>query len=246
MAVHLSIRRIRTVSLAVSLAVFLAALAGLPEVAGAAHFKIHPGPEVAPGPQVKTVPAKGGTGIALMLRAAVSIRPEKAPETARIAPRTPVEPGSRPESMARPKNMAPTPVRAPRRADAGTTARGARTPFERGAKIKPGKDASIFINARNIPENDRLLQAYSAGEAAKSIGRAVPGLLDIAAEIYRAQAAAGTADKAYSLGNAMRDAVWRKETAAKLDTFMTARDTCPEVAEDSGASKPSIRLGNTC
>ena len=44
----------------------------------------------------------------------------------------------------------------------------------------------------------------------------------------------------------MRDAVWRKETAAKLDTFMTARDTCPEAAEDSGASKPSIGLGNTC
>ncbi len=106
--------------------------------------------------------------------------------------------------------MAPIPVRAPRRADAGTTARGARTAFERGAKIKlkAKKDASVYITSRNIPENDRLLEAYSADETAKNIGHAVPGLLDIATQTYRTQGAAGTANKTYSLADAMRDAVW--------------------------------------
>ena len=55
----------------------------------------------------------------------------------------------------------------------------------------------------------------------------------------------GTANQAYSLADAMRDAVWRKKTAAKLKTLMTARNTCTEV-EDSGVSKPSIGLGHTC
>ncbi len=53
-------------------------------------------------------------------------------------------------------------------------------------------------------------------------------------------------NKAYSLADAMRDAVWRKKTAAKLKTLMTARNTCPEAEEDSGASKPSIGPGTSC
>ena len=73
----------------------------------------------------------------------------------------------------------------------------------------------------------------------------MPGLLDIATQTYRTQGAAGTANKAYSLADAMRDAVWRKTTAAKLRALMTARNTCPEAEEDSGAAKPSIGLGNT-
>ncbi len=44
----------------------------------------------------------------------------------------------------------------------------------------------------------------------------------------------------------MRDAVWRRNTAAKLKTLMTARNTCPEAEEDSGASKPSIGPGTSC
>ncbi len=49
MAMHLSIGRIRSVSLAVSLVV----LAGLAAVSGAVHFLIQPSPEVAtaPGPR---------------------------------------------------------------------------------------------------------------------------------------------------------------------------------------------------
>ncbi len=374
MAVYLSIGRIRSVPLAVS----LVALVGLAVVAGAVYFPIHPGPEVEPGLQVKTVPgpgsaavaprpsgdgrraaearadsrveakaghdaepagppeprapaeppaeppkavapasaaaevepasavaksvsgtakapAKGETETALIREVAVSIRSVMAPETARIAtagavdagsaagasenragpagpraaasqplaprervavarrvveprdlvasptrvaPRNPVETGSRPQ------NLAPIPVRAPRRADAGTMARSARTMFERGAKIKLNKDASVYITARNIPENDRLLEAYSADRAAE--GSSAPGLLGIATQAYRTQAAAGTANKTYSLADAMRDAVWRKKTAAKLKTLMTARNACPEAEEDSGASKPSIGLGNTC
>ena len=145
-----------------------------------------------------------------------------------------------------PENMAPIPVRAPRRADGGTTARSARTPFERGAKIKLIKDADVYITARNIPKNDRLLEAYSAEQAANGTGHAAPGLLGIASQAYRIQASAGTANKAYSLADAMRDAVWRKKTAARLKTLMTARNTCPEAEADSGASKPSIGLGYTC
>ncbi len=163
-----------------------------------------------------------------------------------VEPRNSVEPSSRPENMARPEHMAPIPVRAPRRADAGTTARGARAMFERGAKIQLKMDANVYITSRNIPENDRLLEAYSADQAAKGIGHAVPGLLDIAAQAYRIQAAAGTANKTYSLADAMRDAVWRKKTAAKLKTLMTARNTCPEAEANSGASRPSIGFGNTC
>ncbi len=157
-----------------------------------------------------------------------------------VAPRNLVEPGSRL------KKMAPIPVRAPRRANAGTTARSARTLFERGAEIKLKRDAKVYITTRNIPENDRLLKAYSVDKAAKSSGNAAPGLLGIATQAYRTQGAGGTANKTYSLADAMRDAVWRKETAAKLKTLMTARNTCLEDASDSGQSKPTIGLGNIC
>ncbi len=304
MAVHLSIGRIRFVPLAVPLAVSLAALVGLAVVAGAVYLPIHPGPEVEPASAVaesvsgtRQAPAEIKTETALIHEVAVSVRPEKAPETARIAtagavdagpaagagekrvgttgpkaaasqplapreqvavarrvveprdlvaPRNLAEPDSRPENTARPENMAPIPARAPRRADTGTTARSDRTLFERGAKIelKAKKDANVYITSRNIPDSDRLLEAYSADQAAK--GSSAPGLLDIASQAYRTQASAGSANKAYSLADAMRDAVWRKKTAAKLKTLMTARNTCPEVEADSGASKPSIGFGNIC
>ncbi len=285
MAVHLSIGRIRSGSLAVSLVV----LVGLAAVAGAVHFLIQPSPEVATalGPRSdgqvetkarddtelagpyerapdaeRTAKASSGDqpgqnsnepaasrpaafepalpqGQVAVARRVVEPRDLVAPPTL-VAPRNLVEPGSRL------KNMAPIPVRAPRRANAGTTARSARTLFERGAEIKLKRDAKVYITTRNIPENDRLLKAYSVDKAAKSSGNAAPGLLGIAKQTYRAQGAAATANKTYSLADAMRDAVWRKKTAAKLKTLMTARNTCLEDASDSGQSKPSIGLGNTC
>ena len=178
-------------------------------------------------------------GQVAVVRRVVEPRDLVAPPTL-VAPRNLVEPGSRL------KNMAPIPVRAPRRANAGTTARSARTLFERGAEIKLKRDAKVYITTRNIPENDRLLKAYSVDKAAKSSGNAAPGLLGIATQAYRTQGAARTANKTYSLADAMRDALWRKKTAAKLKTLMTARNTCLEDASDSGRSKPSIGLGNTC
>ncbi len=92
MAVHLSIGRIRFVPLGVRLAVSLAALVGLAVVAGAVYLPIHPGPEVEPAsavaasvPGTRKAPAEVETETALNHEMAVSVRPEKAPETARIA-----------------------------------------------------------------------------------------------------------------------------------------------------------------
>ncbi len=53
-------------------------------------------------------------------------------------------------------------------------------------------------------------------------------------------------NKAYSLADAMRDAVWRKKTAARLKTLMSARYTCFDDASDPGKSKPSIGLRAAC
>ncbi len=51
---------------------------------------------------------------------------------------------------------------------------------------------------------------------------------------------------AYSLADAMRDAVWRKKTAARLKTLMSARYTCFDDGSDWGKSKPSIGLRAAC
>ncbi len=101
------------------------------------------------------------------------------------------------------------PAAAPQTAEA---ARDARTLFEKGKEIK--RDATVYITPRNIPKNDQFLKAYSADKAAK--GSSAPGLLDIVNQTYRTQSSAGTVTKAYSLADAMRDAVWRKNTAARL------------------------------
>ena len=56
-------------------------------------------------------------------------------------------------------------------------------------------------------------------QAAKRNGNAAPGLFGIATQAYRIQSAPGAANKAYTLADAMRDAIWRKKTAAKLKTL---------------------------
>ncbi len=88
------------------------------------------------------------------------------------------------------------------------------------------------------------MKAYSADQAAK--GSAAPGLLGIASQTYRTQASAGTANKAYSLADAMRDAVWRKNTAAKLKSLMSTQRACAEGAGDTGRRAPSIGLVAAC
>ncbi len=129
---------------------------------------------------------------------------------------------------------------------AEAAAREAKKLFEKGKEIKVKRDARVYITPRNIPKNDRFLKAYDADKAAENNANAAPGLLGIASQTYRTQSSAGTVNKAYSLADAMRDAVWRKKTAAKLKTLMSARYTCPNDGSDSGKSKPSIGLGAAC
>ncbi len=62
---------------------------------------------------------------------------------------------------------------AAQRAAAQTAAKRAAALFEKGAEIKIRKDANLYITARNIPENDRLLEAYNADRP--NGGRATPG-----------------------------------------------------------------------
>ncbi len=129
-------------------------------------------------------------------------------------------------------------------ATAQAAARDARTLFEKGKEIRIKRDANVYITPRNIPKGDRFLKAYSADKAAK--GSALPGLLGIASQAYRTQASAGTANKAYSLADAMRDAVWRKKTAARLKSLLSTQRACAGGAGDTGRSAPSIGLGAIC
>ncbi len=139
-------------------------------------------------------------------------------------------------SAAAPQAVAATP-----QAVKAAAARDAKKLFEKGKEIKIKRDANVYITPGNIPKNDRFLKAYSADRAAK--GSAVPGLLGIATQAYRTQASAGTANKAYSLADAMRDAVWRKKTAAKLKSLMSTQRAC---AGGADGTAPSIGLGAIC
>ncbi len=118
---------------------------------------------------------------------------------------------------------------------------GARTLFEKGKEIKIKRDAKVTITPQNIPKGDRFLKAYSADQAPGA--STAPGLLGIATQAYRTQASAGTTNKAYSLADAMRDAVWRKKTAAKLKSMTTSQSAC---AGGSAKKAPSIGLVATC
>ncbi|MEE9534369.1 MAG: hypothetical protein V3W06_08110, partial [Acidimicrobiia bacterium] len=122
--------------------------------------------------------------------------------------------------------------------------------FKRGAEIKLKKDASVYITARNIPENDRLLEPYNAdrpnaGRVQTRAGEAVavPGLLVIANQAYRAQDPSGQNDQTYSLADAMRDAVWRKNTAARLKSLTLSQSAC---ADGVARKTPSIGLIASC
>jgi len=137
------------------------------------------------------------------------------------------------------------PVATPQ-AIAAAAARDARTLFEKGTEIKIKRDAKVYITPRNIPKGDRFLKAYSADKAVRSTGIAAPGLLGIATQAYRTQASAGTANQAYSLADAMRDAVWRKTTAAKLKSLMSTQRACAGGANGTRRGAPSIGLGAFC
>ncbi len=122
--------------------------------------------------------------------------------------------------------------------------RDARTLFEKGKEIRIKRDANVYITPRNIPKNDRFLKAYSADQAPGA--SAAPGLLGIASQAYRTQSSAGTASRAYSLADAMRDAVWRKTTAAKLKSLMSRQRACAGGANGTSRGAPSIGFGAIC
>ncbi len=129
-------------------------------------------------------------------------------------------------------------------ATAQAAARDAKALFQKGKEIKIKRDANVYITPGNIPKNDRFLKAYAVDQAAK--GSAAPGLLGIATQAYRTQASAGTANKAYSLADAMRDAVWRKKTAAKLKSLMSTQRACAGGADGASRRAPSIGLVAAC
>ncbi len=106
-------------------------------------------------------------------------------------------------------------------------------PFKDGAVINVRKDANIYITARSIPENDRFLEAYKANwsnsaRAQSRLGEAsaLPGLLDIANQAHRAQDSNGLNGQAYYLADAMRDAIWRKNTANRLKALTLSQSAC--------------------
>ncbi len=153
-------------------------------------------------------------------------------------------------SASRPKNMAPIPTRAPRAAAAASMAvRSAAKLFQSGAEIRIEKDANLYITARNIPDNDSLLEAYNAdrpngGRVRTRFGEATmaPGLLGIAAQAHRAKGG-GQGSPTYSLADAMRDAIWRKETAARLKSLTVSQSAC---ADGAAKRTPSIGLIASC
>ncbi len=122
--------------------------------------------------------------------------------------------------------------------------------FKKGAGIDYKNDANIYIPARNIPENDRFLGVYKAdwsnsARAQSRLGEAsaLPGLLGIANQVHRAQDSNGLNDQAYYLADAMRDAIWRKTTAARLRSLTTSMSAC---AKGAVKKAPSIGLAAVC
>ena len=123
-------------------------------------------------------------------------------------------------------------------------ARDARTLFGRAGEIKVKRDAKVYITPQNIPKNYPLLKVYSADKATE--GTSAPGLFRIATQAYRSQASGDTTKKAYSLADAMRDAVWRKKTSAMLKSLMSTQRSCAEGADDTSRGALSIGLGAIC
>ena len=124
------------------------------------------------------------------------------------------------------------------------------TLFKSGTEIKIRKDAKVYITSRSIPENDRLLEAYNAdrsngGRVQTRFGKAtaIPGLLGIANQAHRAGDPNGQNDQAYSLADAMRDAIWRMNTSARLKFLTASQSAC---ADGAAGKTPSIGLIVIC
>lgn len=122
--------------------------------------------------------------------------------------------------------------------------------FHRGAKINVNKDAYLYITSRSIPKNAPLLEEYSTGrpnggrvQARSGEAATVPGLLGIATQVHRAQ---DQNSQAYSLADAMRDAIWRKRTAARLKALTIVSSACVGSGDTATKRVPPIDLDATC
>ena len=124
--------------------------------------------------------------------------------------------------------------------------------FKSSAKFTVQKDAEFYIISRNIPENFRVLEDFNAGRPNQGrvqtkIGVAigVAGLLDIMRQVLRAQNGGVPAGQAYMLTDAMRDAIWRKETAARLWVQATPEDSCDAISgeRDRSALATGLSIG---
>ena len=248
MAVHLSIGRITPIS--------CSALIGLAVAVGAAYFLFRSAPEAetaaisrasaaVPSP---TFPGSSARDLAPPLSRA-GMAGQEAADPAAAQPPVPAEPREFAVSMSRPEIMAPIPTQSPRAAEAGSRARRIAKLFEKGVEINIDRDASVYITSRNIPENDRLLEAYradipSGGGARTSAGKATvaPGLLGIATQAQRYKWR-DQANRTFTLADAMRDAIWRKKTAARLKAITTLQSAC---ADGMAMRAPSIGLATGC
>ena len=92
------------------------------------------------------------------------------------------------------------------------------------------------ITPRSIPENQPLLKSYSAagrngGLVKFRVGDidTLPGLLGIANQIHRAQDSRGQNAQSYTLADAMTDAIWRKNTAARLKAITASQRACADI-----------------
>ncbi len=234
MAVQFFIGRVLSASLAVSLVLALAVYFDAAAPAEAGHFLTHPvGTPAAPS----------------------------APSLAAQAGRLRTHPAGTPAAPSAPSVAAPAAAQADARSATQNTAQiraqngtgtssSAVTLFKKGADINVKKDANVYLTPRNIPEHDRLLGAYNAdqpngGRAQTRAGdaAAVPGLLGIANQAHRARDPDGQNNQGYSLADAMRDAIWRKNTAARLKSLTTSLTAC---AEGAAKKSPVIGLVPSC
>ncbi len=71
----------------------------------------------------------------------------------------------------------------------------------------------------------------------------MPGLLGIDNQTIRVRDRNGKNNQAYSLADSMRDAIWRKTTAARLRSLTTSLSAC---AEGAVKKTPSIGLATVC
>lgn len=127
------------------------------------------------------------------------------------------KPGSRQVADAATAGQAYTGLRSPSARPTAAPDPAIAKVLDQGAEAPKG-DANVYITPQHLPKDD-LLQAYSANKAAKAQGVKVPGLLGIASQAYRSQKlrpGQTVVGKPYSLADAMRDAMWRKKTAAML------------------------------